>query len=245
MRKAPAVSARSASATAAGCAMRWPSPTPILPPRCRSTAASAAVEMVPRIEARAHGCHYGAGLDDCGSNNEGWEPYAAALEDTGKESASTFYPEREPRSTTTPTPRYDEEAATLAWEPYARVSSKNTVSRDAARGGGRSPVAPAFARLAVKALFTLFEPACRPCILVDEVEHEAGGMFVAASDLPRRCSNEPAPGSRCAASSRRSPGQRSSAARTGRGAEMFVLLALATFTATEVIAPISTATPRT
>src|SRR6056297_1919211 len=71
-----------------------------------------AVEDVPRIEAPLM-IHY-AGLDD--RINEGWEPYAAALEENGKAFSVHFYPDVNHGFHNDTTPRYDEEAATLAWD---------------------------------------------------------------------------------------------------------------------------------
>lgn len=57
--------------------------------------------------------HY-AGLDE--RINAGWEPYAAALEENGKEFSVHFYPDVNHGFHNDTTPRYDEEAATLAWD---------------------------------------------------------------------------------------------------------------------------------
>jgi carboxymethylenebutenolidase len=71
-----------------------------------------AVEDVPRIEAPLL-IHY-AGLDE--RINEGWEAYGAALEANGKEFSVHFYPEVNHGFHNDTTPRYDEAAATLAWD---------------------------------------------------------------------------------------------------------------------------------
>ena len=70
------------------------------------------VADVPAIEAPLM-IHY-AGLDE--RINEGWEPYAAALEENGKEFSVHFYQGVNHGFHNDTTPRYDEEAATLAWD---------------------------------------------------------------------------------------------------------------------------------
>jgi carboxymethylenebutenolidase len=67
---------------------------------------------VPGIEAPLM-IHY-AGLDE--RINAGWEAYGAALEANGKEFSVHFYPDVNHGFHNDTTPRYDEEAATLAWE---------------------------------------------------------------------------------------------------------------------------------
>ena len=69
------------------------------------------VADVPSIEAPLT-IHY-AGLDE--RINEGWEPYAAALEENGKEFSVHFYPDVNHGFHNDTTPRYDPEAAELAW----------------------------------------------------------------------------------------------------------------------------------
>jgi len=71
-----------------------------------------AVEDVPAIEAPLL-LHY-AGLDE--RINAGWEAYGAALEANGKEFTVHFYPDVNHGFHNDTTPRYDEAAATLAWE---------------------------------------------------------------------------------------------------------------------------------
>ena len=66
---------------------------------------------VPAIKAPLQ-IHY-AGLDE--RINAGWEPYAAALEEHGKEFSVHFYPGVNHGFHNDTTPRYDEEAAQLAW----------------------------------------------------------------------------------------------------------------------------------
>ena len=70
------------------------------------------VADVPAIEAPLM-IHY-AGLDE--RINEGWAPYAEALEENGKEFSVHFYPDVNHGFHNDTTPRYDEEAATLAWD---------------------------------------------------------------------------------------------------------------------------------
>lgn len=72
----------------------------------------AAVEDVPAIEAPLL-LHY-AGLDE--RINAGWEAYGAALEENGKEFTVHFYPDVNHGFHNDTTPRYDEAAASLAWE---------------------------------------------------------------------------------------------------------------------------------
>lgn len=72
----------------------------------------AAVEDVPRIEAPLM-LHY-AGLDE--RINAGWEAYGAALEANGKAFSVHFYPDVNHGFHNDSTPRYDEAAATLAWD---------------------------------------------------------------------------------------------------------------------------------
>ncbi|WP_424929223.1 YghX family hydrolase [Amaricoccus tamworthensis] len=67
---------------------------------------------VPAIEAPLL-IHY-AGLDE--RINAGWDAYKAALEEAGKEYTVYFYPDVNHGFHNDTTPRYDEEAATLAWE---------------------------------------------------------------------------------------------------------------------------------
>ncbi len=67
---------------------------------------------VPKIEAPLM-IHY-AGLDD--RINEGWEAYSAALRANQKEFSVHFYPDVNHGFHNDTTPRYDEAAATLAWE---------------------------------------------------------------------------------------------------------------------------------
>ncbi len=67
---------------------------------------------VPAIEAPLM-IHY-AGLDD--RINAGWEAYGAALEEAGKEFSVHFYQDVNHGFHNDTTPRYDEEAATLAWD---------------------------------------------------------------------------------------------------------------------------------
>ena len=67
---------------------------------------------VPKIEAPLM-IHY-AGLDD--RINEGWEAYSAALRAHQKEFSVHFYPDVNHGSHNDTTPRYDEAAATLAWD---------------------------------------------------------------------------------------------------------------------------------
>ncbi len=71
-----------------------------------------AAEDVPAIEAPLL-IHY-AGLDD--RINAGWEAYSAALRANQKEFSVHFYPEVNHGFHNDTTPRYDEEAATLAWD---------------------------------------------------------------------------------------------------------------------------------
>ena len=71
-----------------------------------------AASDVPAIEAPLM-IHY-AGLDD--RINEGWAPYAEALEANGKQFSVHFYPDVNHGFHNDTTPRYDAEAATLAWE---------------------------------------------------------------------------------------------------------------------------------
>ncbi len=67
---------------------------------------------VPAIEAPLL-IHY-AGLDE--RINAGWDAYKAALEEAGKDYTVYFYPDVNHGFHNDTTPRYDEEAATLAWE---------------------------------------------------------------------------------------------------------------------------------
>ncbi len=55
-----------------------------------------------------------AGLDE--RINAGWEAYGAALEENGKEFSVHFYPDVNHGFHNDTTPRYDEAAATLAWD---------------------------------------------------------------------------------------------------------------------------------
>ena len=71
-----------------------------------------AAEDVPAIEAPLL-IHY-AGLDD--RINAGWEAYSAALRANQKEFSIHFYPDVNHGFHNDTTPRYDEEAATLAWD---------------------------------------------------------------------------------------------------------------------------------
>ncbi len=72
----------------------------------------AAVEDVPAIEAPLM-LQY-AGLDE--RITAGWEEYGAALEANGKEFSVHFYPDVNHGFHNDTTPRYDDAAATLAWE---------------------------------------------------------------------------------------------------------------------------------
>ncbi len=72
----------------------------------------AAVEDVPAIEAPLM-LQY-AGIDE--NINAGWEAYGAALEENGKEFSVHFYPGVNHGFHNDTTPRYDEAAATLAWQ---------------------------------------------------------------------------------------------------------------------------------
>ncbi|QFU08458.1 Carboxymethylenebutenolidase [Rhodobacteraceae bacterium THAF1] len=67
---------------------------------------------VPAIQAPLM-IHY-AGLDE--RINEGWAPYAEALEENGKQFSVHFYPDVNHGFHNDTTPRYDEDAALLAWE---------------------------------------------------------------------------------------------------------------------------------
>ncbi|WP_068114376.1 YghX family hydrolase [Tropicimonas marinistellae] len=67
---------------------------------------------VPAIQAPLL-IHY-AGLDE--RINAGWEAYRAALEEHGKDFTVHFYPEVNHGFHNDTTPRYDEAAATLAWD---------------------------------------------------------------------------------------------------------------------------------
>ncbi|MEM1289842.1 MAG: YghX family hydrolase [Pseudomonadota bacterium] len=71
-----------------------------------------AAEDVPSIEAPLL-IHY-AGLDD--RINAGWEAYSRALRDNQKEFSVHFYPGANHGFHNDTTPRYDEEAASLAWD---------------------------------------------------------------------------------------------------------------------------------
>ena len=71
-----------------------------------------AAEDVPAIEAPLM-IHY-AGLDE--RINAGWAPYAEALEANGKAFSVHFYPDVNHGFHNDTTPRYDADAATLAWE---------------------------------------------------------------------------------------------------------------------------------
>ncbi|WP_299359831.1 YghX family hydrolase [uncultured Paracoccus sp.] len=71
-----------------------------------------AAEDVPQIQAPLM-IHY-AGLDE--RINAGWDAYKAALEEHGKEFTVHFYPDVNHGFHNDTTPRYDEQAATLAWE---------------------------------------------------------------------------------------------------------------------------------
>ena len=68
-------------------------------------------EMVPNIQAPLM-LHY-AGLDE--RVNSGWPEYEAALKANGKEYQVFFYPEKNHGFHNDTTPRYDKEAAELAW----------------------------------------------------------------------------------------------------------------------------------
>jgi carboxymethylenebutenolidase len=72
----------------------------------------AEVEDVPRIEAPLL-IHY-AGLDE--RINAGWPPFEAALIEHGKEFSVHFYPDVNHGFHNDTTPRYDAEAAMLAWD---------------------------------------------------------------------------------------------------------------------------------
>jgi carboxymethylenebutenolidase len=72
----------------------------------------AEVEDVPRIEAPLL-IHY-AGLDE--RINAGWPPFEATLIEHGKEFSVHFYPDVNHGFHNDTTPRYDAEAATLAWD---------------------------------------------------------------------------------------------------------------------------------
>ena len=67
---------------------------------------------VPRIEAPLL-IHY-AGLDE--RINEGWPAYEAALKDAGKDYTAHVYPDVNHGFHNDSTPRYDEDAANLAWD---------------------------------------------------------------------------------------------------------------------------------
>ena len=67
---------------------------------------------VPKIEAPLM-IHY-AGLDD--RINEGWPAYSKSLEENQKKFSVHFYPGVNHGFHNDSTPRYDEEAATLAWD---------------------------------------------------------------------------------------------------------------------------------
>ncbi len=67
---------------------------------------------VPRIEAPLL-IQY-AGLDE--RINEGWPAYEAALQEAGKDYTAHIYPDVNHGFHNDSTPRYDEEAATLAWD---------------------------------------------------------------------------------------------------------------------------------
>ena len=71
----------------------------------------AAAEDVPAIEAPLM-IHY-AGLDE--RINAGWEAYGAALEEAGKQFSVHFYKDVNHGFHNDTTPRYDEDAAALAW----------------------------------------------------------------------------------------------------------------------------------
>lgn len=71
-----------------------------------------AAEDVPQIEAPLQ-LHY-AGLDD--RINAGWPGYEAALIANQKEYSAHFYPDVNHGFHNDTTPRYDEDAATLAWD---------------------------------------------------------------------------------------------------------------------------------
>jgi len=71
-----------------------------------------AASDVPQIEAPLQ-IHY-AGLDE--RINSGWPEYEAALIDNQKEFSVHFYPEVNHGFHNDTTPRYDDEAATLAWD---------------------------------------------------------------------------------------------------------------------------------
>ncbi len=71
-----------------------------------------ATEDVPKIEAPLQ-IHY-AGLDN--RINVGWSAYSEALRANQKEFSVHFYPDVNHGFHNDTTPRYDEEAATLAWE---------------------------------------------------------------------------------------------------------------------------------
>ena len=72
----------------------------------------AAAEDVPKIEAPLM-IHY-AGLDE--RINAGWQAYSDALKANQKEFSVHFYPDVNHGFHNDTTPRYDEEAANLAWE---------------------------------------------------------------------------------------------------------------------------------
>jgi carboxymethylenebutenolidase len=71
-----------------------------------------AAEDVPKIQAPLL-LHY-AGLDE--RINEGWPAYEAALKAAGKEYTAHIYPDVNHGFHNDTTPRYDDAAATLAWE---------------------------------------------------------------------------------------------------------------------------------
>ncbi len=80
-----------------------------------------AAEDVPAIEAPLL-IHY-AGLDD--RINAGWEAYSAALRTNQKEFSVHFYPDVNHGFHNDTTPRYDEEAATLAWDRTLAIFSEH------------------------------------------------------------------------------------------------------------------------
>lgn len=71
-----------------------------------------AAEHVPQIQAPLQ-LHY-AGLDQ--RVNEGWPAYQEALAENSKDFTAYFYPDVNHGFHNDTTPRYDQEAATLAWE---------------------------------------------------------------------------------------------------------------------------------
>ena len=225
MTAAPARSAASASATAAGCATRWRSPIPSSRHRCPSTAASPTPPTCRRSRRRSSSTT--PALDE--RVNAGWPAYEAALKANGKTYEAYRLRGRQPRLPQrhhSPLRRGGGDARVGADPRLVRpLPARLTGAHAGDRGGPPSRIADGEGPMTIRNLDAALEPRAI-AVVGDGPRAEAvlanlaaagfrrAGARASASRASRRCPRRPT-----SPSSRRRPRRfRRRSPRSGRAA---------------------------